>query len=107
MDCTVKYDRHIVMEQGLSSSQCYTHGGSDYTPVCPVRLCRVMSFLSQLSAAAMIIAADFPRPNNRTGELMTAEEFLCIVGYQSEQGGGKRPKYMSGAGGDTAADVSD
>lgn len=42
--------------------------------------------------------ADFPRPNNRTGELMTAEEFLCIVGYQSEQGGGKRPKYMGSSG---------
>jgi hypothetical protein len=28
---------------------------------------------------------------------MTAEEFLCIVGYQSEQGGGKKPKYMAGA----------
>jgi hypothetical protein len=41
--------------------------------------------------------ADFPRPNNRTGELMTAEEFLCIVGYQSEQGGGKKPKYMAAA----------
>jgi hypothetical protein len=35
---------------------------------------------------------DFPRPNNRTGELMTAEEFLCIVGFQSEQGGGKRAR---------------
>ncbi len=53
--------------------------------------------------------ADFPRPNNRTGELMTAEEFLCIVGYQSEQGGGKRPKYMNGAGGaiDAAVEESD
>eukprot|EP00775_Hariotina_reticulata_P002819 gene2819-3112_t len=48
---------------------------------------------------------DFPRPNNRPHELMTAEEFLCIVGYQSEQGGGKRPKYMgsSGGGGDSGA----
>ncbi|WIA35470.1 hypothetical protein OEZ86_003905 [Tetradesmus obliquus] len=46
---------------------------------------------------------DFPRPNNRTGELMTAEEFLCIVGYQSEQGGGKRPKYMGGGAGGAAA----
>jgi hypothetical protein len=35
---------------------------------------------------------DFPRPGNRSGELMTAEEFLCIVGYQSEQGGGKRAR---------------
>lgn len=41
---------------------------------------------------------------------MTAEEFLCIVGYQSEQGGGKRPKYMSGAAagiGEAGADVSE
>lgn len=35
---------------------------------------------------------DFPRPGNRSGELMTAEEFLCIVGYQSEQGGGKKAR---------------
>ena len=40
----------------------------------------------------LLLLLDFPRPGNRSGELMTAEEFLCIVGYQSEQGGGKRAR---------------
>lgn len=35
---------------------------------------------------------DFPRPNNRSGELMTAEEFLCIVGFEP-QCGGKKAKH--------------
>lgn len=45
-----------------------------------------------MCVSCCVSAADFPRPGNRTGELMTAEEFLCIVGYQSEAGGGKRAR---------------
>lgn len=64
----------------------------------PLKCCRVSLHrpLSHNTTLSPILshncAADFPRPGNRSGELMTAEEFLCIVGYQSEQGGGKRAR---------------
>lgn len=64
---------------------CASRGGSAASVICVCDLCVCPPAHPLLS-----LPTDFPRPGNRSGELMTAEEFLCIVGYQSEQGGGKK-----------------